>query len=226
MPARELFVGLDAAEATLLERDAGCATLSALAAARAPVPLATSMETLPGALWSEILTGRAAGKPGVAHHPRQLRDGAIDARAFFTAAGEAGRRVAAIDLPMSVQARGLPGVMITGWALHDQLRPPAAEPPELLEELSARHGEPVACNCHAHGGTPAGEDRLLAHLLDRARRKTELLVDLLGRERWDLFACAFTEPHCAGHRLWHRPDALAAVYRAVDEGAGRLLAAA
>jgi predicted AlkP superfamily phosphohydrolase/phosphomutase len=69
-----------------------------------------------------------------------------------------------------------------------------------------------------------------------------MLVDLLERERWDLFACAFSEAHCAGHWFWryHDPthwdfvsgapaalrEAVRTVYRQLDDAVGRLLAVA
>jgi predicted AlkP superfamily phosphohydrolase/phosphomutase len=83
---------------------------------------------------------------------------------------------------------------------------------------------------------------LLEDLLVGIERKTAALVDLLQRDRWDLFACAFSECHCAGHWLWHyhdpthwgfTPDAATAlregvrtVYERLDTAVGRLLAAA
>src|SRR6185369_3858046 len=90
--------------------------------------------------------------------------------------------------------------------------------------------------------TREGYETLLRGLKEGVQRKTELLLDVMGRERWDLFACAFGETHCVGHHFWHffdagsarhppEPpphfrDAIRDVYRAVDDGLGRLLAAA
>src|SRR5690242_1834804 len=118
MATRVLFVGLDAAESTLIERWAAAGelpTFARLAAARAPLALANSLETLPGAIWPELTTGRSGGKDGIFYHPRQLPAGEarfrairpeeVDGRTFFTVAGEAGLRVAAVDLPQTVPSR-------------------------------------------------------------------------------------------------------------------------
>jgi predicted AlkP superfamily phosphohydrolase/phosphomutase len=72
--------------------------------------------------------------------------------------------------------------------------------------------------------------------------KTALLEDTLQSESWDLFTACFGETHCVGHQFWHFQDerhpwhevsaapafkdAMLAVYRLVDAGIGRLIAAA
>jgi len=68
------------------------------------------------------------------------------------------------------------------------------------------------------------------------------MLDLLARQEWGLFAGVFSEGHCAGHHLWHLHDESSAwhpadppaelrnglldVYRGLDEGLARILAAA
>ena len=65
MPARILAIGLDAAEATLIERWAEEGWLPAVARLGADGTswdLANSLETLPGAIWPEITSGRSCGQ--------------------------------------------------------------------------------------------------------------------------------------------------------------------
>jgi predicted AlkP superfamily phosphohydrolase/phosphomutase len=74
----------------------------------------------------------------------------------------------------------------------------------------------------------------------RAGQRTELVLDLLARDAWDLFAVVFSESHCAGHQLWHLRDPshprhdpelartlggdpMQDVYAAIDAGLGRIL---
>jgi predicted AlkP superfamily phosphohydrolase/phosphomutase len=254
MPTRVLFVGLDAAEATLIERWAQAGelpTFARLAAARAPLRLHNPLETLPGAIWPELTTGRSGGKDGVFYHPRQipagearfrpLRPEDVDARTFFAVASEAGRRVAVVDLPQTVPAPGGGYLHVREWGLHDRNFAIASDPPELIAELRARHGDHPIVACDTHGETEQGYESLLRGLLDGVRAKTALLLELLARDEWDLFACAFGETHCVGHHFWHFFDAASArhtaaparfrdairsVYRAVDDGLARILAAA
>ena len=78
MSAKVLVIGLDAAEATLLERWAAEGELPAfarLAEQGAVVRLGNSLETLPGAIWPELTTGISGGRTAQYYHPRQIRSG-------------------------------------------------------------------------------------------------------------------------------------------------------
>jgi len=254
--ARVLVVGLDAAEATLLERWADEGELPAFAdlAKRGGVArLGNSLETLPGAIWPEITTGLSAGKTALFYHPRQLRSGETSLRkvepeevvgfpCFWTRASTAGQRVAVVDQPQSVIPPDLNGPMLTEWGLHDRNFAVASRPADLLEGVRARWGDHPILSCDMHGHTQEGYERLLAGLVTGAERKAEILLDLFGSEDWDLFVCAFGETHCVGHQFWHffdpqQPgydasaphelrDAVKTVYGKVAEGVGALVEAA
>lgn len=257
MPAKLLVVGLDAAEAPLIERWAAEGALPCFAelTQRGTVfRLANSLETLPGAIWPEICSGISCGRRGQFYHPGQLHTGEsrirplapedVDPREYFWAqASEAGRRVAIVDIPQTVTTPGLNGVQVQEWGLHDRNFRIESNPPELLAELNGRYGKhPVqrrACDTLAES---QGHAKLHDDLLDGTQRKTELLLDVLGRESWDLFTCAFGETHCAGHQFWrfhdtthplHEPDASAplrgaikSIYGSIDRGLARLIEAA
>ena len=254
MPARVLFIGADAAEATLIERWAAEGHLPAFArlgAATPPARLGNPLETLPGAIWPEITTGRSGKRDAIFYPTRQIKTGEgrfravrpaeTDTRTFYSVAAGAGRRVAVFDLPHTVLDRTV-AAHVVEYDLHDHWYGTTSQPPGLLAELRARHGDPLITACDEHGATEAGYLRLVDGLVEGARRKTEALLDLIARERWDLFACNFSEGHCAGHHLWHFLDeqaprhtaaaperlrhGLRTVYAAIDEGIGRLVAAA
>ncbi len=64
MSTRVLVIGLDAAEATLIERWASeghLPTFARLTKEGTVYRLKNSMETLPGAIWPELTTGRSCG---------------------------------------------------------------------------------------------------------------------------------------------------------------------
>jgi predicted AlkP superfamily phosphohydrolase/phosphomutase len=244
VPARVLFIGLDAAEATLLETWAAAGdlpTFERLMDAAPGIKLGNSLETLPGAIWPEITTGRACHRDALYFHPRQLHTGEvaarpvapeeIDPRTFYTVASDADRRVAVVDLPQVPLVSELNGVQITEWGLHDRNYEIGSYPSELLDTLRVVHGDHPIGSCDEHGGTSEGYGRLLRGLLDGAARKTDLLLDVLGSEQWDLFACAYGESHCVGHQFWGRRDSafgdpLREVYRRIDAGVGALIDAA
>lgn len=217
MSAKVLVIGLDAAEATLLEKWAASGELPAFARLTeqgAVARLGNSLETLPGAIWPELTTGVSAGRTAQYYHPRQLRSGETalrriepeEAAAFahyWAYVSDAGLRVAVVDQPQTVIHPGLNGAMMTEWGLHDRNFGTASDPPELLEEILARWGEHPVAQCDSHGYKQQGFAELLDGLVVGAKRKAELLVDLFDREEWDLFVGGFGETHCVGHQFWH-----------------------
>ena len=217
MSAKVLVIGLDAAEATLLEKWAASGELPAfgrLTEQGAVARLGNSLETLPGAIWPELTTGVSGGRTAQYYHPRQLRSGETalrkiepeEAAAFphyWAYVSDAGLRVAVVDQPQTVIHPDLNGAMMTEWGLHDRNFGTASDPPELLEEILARWGEHPVAQCDSHGYKQEGFAELLDGLVVGAKRKAELLVDLFNREEWDLFVGGFGETHCVGHQFWH-----------------------
>lgn len=255
MTARVLAIGLDAAEATLIERWAADGTLKGFARLMeqaSAYQLDNSMKTLPGAIWPELMTGRSCGKTSLYYHPSQLHTGEserrpvapeeVDHRDFYwTAASEAGLRVAAIDQVQAVLVPGFNGMQLLEWGTHDRPFGVASDPERLVRELTARFGPYPVNTCDKHGNKKGGYRALQNGLLNGAKQKTQIMLDIMGRERWDLFTCSFGEAHCAGHQFWRffDPDyeeyerasedlrgTIEAVYRRIDEGVSALVDAA
>ncbi len=249
MTARVLVVGLDAAEATLLERWADAGRLPALAALRrrgVAVALTGPMKTLPGAIWPELQLGRSAGRVGQYYHPWQLHTGEdvvrpiapdeIDAEGYYWAvAAQHGCRVCVVDQPQSVLAQPQPGlVQLAEWGTHDRNYVTASDPPTVLEEVQASVGAHPVARCDDYGAADVDRMRLLADLQRGLAAKGALLLDLLGRADWDLFTTVLTESHCVGHQTWELmaqgpsapPElagAIADVYQRMDHLVGQLI---
>lgn len=130
-----------------------------------------------------------------------------DHRPFYALAE--GREVCIFDMPHCPRLfPEQPGLQILGWGAHAAMGPLQSHPPSLAEELTRRHG--------AHAALPieyAGEwtnaaylEQLLAALTESIDRKTDICLDLLGRQPWDLFLTVFCEAHMALHKLWHLSD--------------------
>jgi predicted AlkP superfamily phosphohydrolase/phosphomutase len=256
MSAKVLAIGFDALEVTLVERwvaEGKLPHFAALMAQSRAFRLGNSMETLPGAIWPEINTGVSAGKTGHFYLPNQLRTGEARLRGtrpadvdpeyyYWTQASRAGRRVAVIDPVQAVPARNIDGIQLFEWGLHDRTFEVSSDPPELLEEIRARYGDHPITSCDAHGEKPAGYRRLLDGLLYGVKAKAEFVPELLARDAWDLFACTFSESHCAGHQFWHFLDprhpwhgrqaqddvrnGVFTVYAAIDDALEKVLVAA
>jgi predicted AlkP superfamily phosphohydrolase/phosphomutase len=256
MTARVLFIGLDAAEAPLLTRWADEGHLPNLGALRArgtTAALANCMDTLPGAIWPELITGIHGARSSLYFHPRQLHTGEGTLRRltepecrpedqFWAVAARAGRRTCVVDLPQTPALPEIDAVQILEYGLHDRQFTTRSIPPEELEGVRARFGDHPVDSCDDHDHTEAGYLALLDGLERGVAAKNTWAPELLARERWDLFACCWSETHCVGHQFRHLadprdpahdPDAhprlrdsWRTVYAAVDAGIGRLVDAA
>jgi predicted AlkP superfamily phosphohydrolase/phosphomutase len=256
LPARLLVIGLDSASATFLDRwgdDGHLPHLSALRKRASQFQLdAECMETLPGAIWSDIALGEPAERHGLFYLPEQFRpeDGRLSpiresdfdvTRTFWGVASAAGRRCAVIDVPFMPLLPDFNGVQLREFAVHDAWAGPAAHTPALLDELYDSCGHPPL---HDHPCDPrvaaVGRNALFSELLTRTDIKTKVLRNLMAREPWDLFHAVYGDAHCAAHQLWPAREngrlvssvdgftdpweALRQVYARIDQGIGALIA--
>lgn len=251
---RVLFVGIDAADKDLIfdwAREGRLPHLRALLERAAWSPTQNPVGLYVGAVWPSFYTATSP-----ARHARycysQIRPGSYDVERFrptdvqrepfWNALGRAGRRTAIVDVPKTFPSAGLNGIQLVDWGTHDPDQPFSSEPPALAAEIEARHGQ-LMFKCDHAARSAEGLADLRDRLVARAGKRTELALDLLGREAWDLFAVVFSESHCAGHQLWHVRDAthprhdpaiaralggdpIRDVYQAIDAGLGRILAQA
>jgi predicted AlkP superfamily phosphohydrolase/phosphomutase len=212
------------------------------------------IESLPGladdACWSSFATGTGPSTHGRFHY-RQTSPGSyqpsnffrdrMTVKPFWSQLGDAGRRVAILDVPKSPLARDLNGIQLADWLPHGEDGPvPVSWPPALANELATGFGESDSFNCHwvRSGVTELAElrDRIHQHL----EMRTELALDWLRQERWDLFLAVFAESHCIGHHCWHLHDCdhpdhdrdaaatlgdpLRDIHQALDASLGRIMA--
>ncbi len=143
-------------------------------------------------------------------------------QSFWKRIGDAGRRVAAVDVPHSHAPATLNGVEIAEWGCHDRHFGLHSVPAGLAAELARTHGchpilgmDPWAARdfapddfVHRRGlHRTVEEDRaLLDGLIAGAKTKAAMLADLLEEEPWDLFLAVFGESHAIGHQLYHLHD--------------------
>lgn len=258
MSARVLVVALDAAEATLLERwsaEGRLPNLARLAGSSAVSRLENTLDSLPGAIWPELNSGISVARRGHFFTQDQLHTGearwrplspeeACPERYYWSEASRAGCRVAVVDLPHAAHQPGLNGIQLLDWGSHDRSRSFGfhADPPELLEELGTSIDAHPVWDSDTYPAHERGFRRMLAELHLGLDRRLPLLLELLNREPWDLFACAFGECHSAGHQFWHfhdathalhdpdapreLRDALPAIYARIDAALGALVEAA
>jgi len=150
-----------------------------------------------------------------------------------------GRRVAVYNLPASYPPEELPGgLFVSGFdtPVATAIDPSFVHPRGLHAELTRRHGPLVISDLNEVRIGEGWHEEALGVLLRDVARRGEIALDLLRRERWDLFFVLFGESDTAGHHFWwlhdpgsprHRPGplrhALREVVRAIDGAIGRLL---
>jgi len=245
---RVLMIGVDAAEARLIEAWTEDGTLPNLARLRergAYGRLATSARWLVGSPWPTFYTGTGPETHGLYHYlmwePARMeavRPGRDDfpSPPFWRRLGP-DRRVVAVDVPFVFPPEPFEGVELNGWATHDRLGPPSTHPAELLATITRDFGPPpLEDEVHR----PFSVDRLLEvrdELVRASDAVTGVAEDLARRESWDLFLAAYSATHRGGHKLWIDPaasmpddeagrelrTALRDIYVAIDQGIGRLI---
>jgi predicted AlkP superfamily phosphohydrolase/phosphomutase len=211
---RVLAIGLDAAEPGLIERwtdDGTLPTLRRLRSAGRYGRLSSSAAHLSGSPWPTFFTGRTPAQHGrysyLGWRPETMRVARPTAEylpvtPFWHTLGEQGRRVVAIDIPLTYSPTAFDGIQICNWATHEALDGPATFPAELLGSLRREFGKPGRVE-EDFGLLPL--ERLLAigaHQCELVDRLGTLAQGLMRRERWDLFLVAFAGTHRGGHKLW------------------------
>jgi predicted AlkP superfamily phosphohydrolase/phosphomutase len=221
MPAKILVIGLDGAEATLVERWAAeghMPRIKTLMETASGFALGNEMHRLPGAIWSDIATGISVGRFGIHQHSGQLHTGETHRRYckpeeidpepnYWVRAARAGLRTATLDVPLQVIARGLPGLQLMEWGTHERHLGSGSEPPSFIDEITREFGPYPVFDCETHGRKADNYAALIAGLKKAVPLKTAVILKALQNENWDLFTAAFSEAHCAGHQLWHFHDA-------------------
>lgn len=257
MPApcpRILFIGLDAAEPTLLKRWAADGTLPNIAALFERAAHGRNLNPpglFVGAVWASFVTGLTPAGHGRYCHtqfepggygPRRFATADLGGEPFWQALDRAGRRVAVVDFPHAPPSPGFSGVQIANWCTHDPDSNGFFTAPEgLAPEILDRFGSDPVGDCDLMARTPAAYERFRRRLLGRIELKERLVRWLLARETWDLLAVCFGDAHCIGHQCWHlhdpthdrHPRELARalgdpvrdVYAGLDAAGGRLLRA-
>ncbi len=249
-PGRQLLIGLDAMEWSLVQQwaEAGLLpTFQHLIEQGARVELASTAAQLPDTVWSAIYSGMNPGHfakyfyvqyDAVTGDLKMMDDDAIGATPFWRYLTEAGRRVCVLDVPKYPVSR-MDGVYLANWGTHATKTARASHPPSLLQEIDQRFGPHPVGECDAVDANPKALQKLRSRILDGVRVRGELYRFLMEREKWDVFFAAFSESHCAGHHFWQfldstHPhsdptdrdglrDALQLVYQAIDREIGRML---
>ncbi|RQW78604.1 MAG: hypothetical protein EHM62_07345, partial [Methylococcus sp.] len=162
-------------------------------------------------------------------------------------------RVAVFDVPLTGLVENVNGLQVLGWGTEVNQCLRESSPPGLVGELIKRHGRhPVYDrvlkatddSTTLNYRIPSiydlkGLQELKERMIEAVGQRTEIILDLMRREAWDMMLCVYAEAHTALHLFWHlsqphplheslaaqvHSDFLLEVVRAIDSGIGILLA--
>jgi predicted AlkP superfamily phosphohydrolase/phosphomutase len=208
-------------------------------------------EHLTGTIWASINSGLDALQHdyyffrrfcGGSYRLRLARAEDMKADPFWKWFAQSGLRIVLGDVTHAVPKPEYGGKQFSGWGSHDVPLKRSSVPNGLLRDLSARFGTHPIPRCHNYSMETDSLIALRSGLLTGIERRTAIFKSLLLCRDWDLFYGLYSEPHCAGHLLWHleddthpahNPEQLAAlghalrdVYEAIDRALAELLACA
>jgi len=246
---RVLILGLDGATWRVLRPllEAGeLPHLAALVKAGAGGLLRSSIPPLTAPAWTNFQTGANAGKHGIFDFrifdraTRKLwlvssRD--LKLPTLWQVASAAGRRVVAVNVPLTYPPQPVSGVVVGGLLAQSEDQT-LVYPPERFDDILGHHPDyrispPVVTQRGSMGRRAFVEANI-----EVERQRCELALDLMAREPWDLFMVQNQCLDYIQHAYYHLLDRDAAefdpaghsdvlrFYRAMDENVGRLLEAA
>ncbi|MDA1315577.1 MAG: alkaline phosphatase family protein [Acidobacteria bacterium] len=246
-----LLIGLDAAEVSCIEQwatEGHLPNLSRLISEGAMTHMQSAAAEFPDEVWPSIYTSTNSARigkyyyiqPKLGTNELQLIDDIPrHGKQFWLTASEAGRKCAVVDVPKIGLGPPVKGIQLANWGAHATRCDTASHPPGLVDDVILKHGKYPLHSCDEHGLEPREYQELRRQLIAGVERRTEVLLDLLSSDEWDLYFAAYSETHCSGHQFWHFQDpthprydpedrhglhnAMRDVYQAVDRGMGRLL---
>lgn len=251
--AKVLFIGLDGFEPELALEMCAAGDMPVLQSLRESG--VWGMNASPpgfgdGATWSSVLTGVDPAKHG-RYFYHQLKSGTYQTFFFnedtdfkhepmWAGFSRAGKRVAVIDMVHGPLTKGLNGIQIADWLVHDRSDVPRSWPPELIKTVINRYGDDPFDGQADTPGRKAHDYIDLCELIrQRVETKVEMSCAYLDQGPWDLFMTVFADPHDLGHQCWHLHDPSHPQYDAqlvevigdpvrqtyiqIDRGIGRLI---
>ncbi len=215
-----LFIGLDGAEPGLIRKWIAEGLLPNLAKIY-HTGLSGDVATLPGlgdgATWPTLITGVNPGRHG-RYFRRQFEPGSYKGKLFsietdmrhkpfWSALGQAGKRVAILDLPYSIISNDRNCLELANWLIHDRYADPISNPPGFAQETVQEFGDdPIAGNSDLRGRDAESLKKLTDDLLYRVGMKEKMVLKEMHKKQYDLLMTCFAEPHDIGHMCWHYHD--------------------
>jgi predicted AlkP superfamily phosphohydrolase/phosphomutase len=249
------FFGFDAAESSLVRRgieEGWLPTLARVVEAGRWVALSPMPSGFYNTSWASTVTGQDAfAHQGI--YDRQLEPGSyriVDVPAtsirqppFWRYLSDVGVRSTIASIYSAPVLSSFRGTQAQGWGSIDpyfaKFEETTFDPPEIEQLLRRAAGKRQGLYKLPAPKTSDEARRYRDLMLGSIDQQARGVAALVEETQWDFFFASFSEPHQAGHLLWHLtdpahpaydPDAdgdlkdsLPAIYRAVDEGIGQAI---
>ena len=215
-----ILIGLDSADPDLILKwssEGHLPAISSLIKRGCWGKLNSTADISSGSLWPTFFTGTSPAKHGCYFGHMQLKSGTyriykrdadqIKRKPFWLWLSQAGKTVAICDIPQTYPIEGLNGFQITGWGVESPHWKLSSWPPELIGDVISRIGTHPLWRWYQTKRENISEyEDLYEKLILGIARKGLITSYLLERGPWDFFLMMYSEPHWAGHLLWHLLD--------------------
>lgn len=215
---RVLLIGLDSADADLIEQWMADGSMPHFAALRRQGlfgRLGTTAEVMHVSAWPTMYTGATPGHHGM-YHAYQIRageqvihrtePGRIGLPPFWKLLDDAGRKCIILDAFMNYPIKGFKGIEILEYGTWTWFGEPGSSPPGMLKDIRRRFGPYPAPEHSNLVRVPDDAIGFRDQLVAGTEVKSKVIQSLMKEHDWDLLFATFGEPHGAGHYLWHLSD--------------------
>jgi predicted AlkP superfamily phosphohydrolase/phosphomutase len=217
--SRVLVIGLDGGTFALLNpliEQGLMPRLKALLERSSYGALESTVPPLTSPAWTSFATGQNPGKHSILLFTRPSREPGppilasslhIDRPTIWELAGESGKHVVAINVPMTWPAQPVNGIVVTGM-----MTPPQAAftyPADLAERYPSLNDYVIDVNTQGRQHNVNIDDLFIAapgayidQIDEMRRRRTRLALELLRQEPWQLFTLVYTGLDRLCHMMW------------------------
>ncbi len=221
---RVVVIGLDGATfdvITPLLRDGYLPNVARLIERGAHGPLISTIPPVTGAAWSSFMTGKNPGRHGVyglmrlqsnSYEVTPISSADRKSRDLWEIAGEQGKRVIVLNVPITYPVRAVNGVLISGFMTPSRAED-YAHPKTILSQIEKQVGEyRISFEDNRRKAerslwsSSRYEDAFLEDTVKTTRVHAETLFHLMDREEWDFLMIVFQGTDGLQHIFWRDMD--------------------
>lgn len=209
---RVLVVGIDAATLDLLEpyiAEGALPNMARLFQQGSYAPLRSTLPVMSPPAWTTMITGQNPGKHGLydfirfqpgTYRAEGTRSDQTSFRTLFDLATQHGKRVIAMNIPLTYPPRPVNGIMISGPVV--PTRGTFTHPPELSDELRNAGYLPEVDVKYI----PGNDGEFIQAIKDVTRNQADTLKRLMQQHEWDLAFCVLRGVDEVMAFFWHHMD--------------------